>query len=102
MTQNPLERQYIAPVHHEVTGESVAEDMGTLALGKVHAGSIDRYKWGNIRGRKQKVNEDYLEALSRVFPQYFYWIMTGEMIPEAGQISPEIEKARKENSLKTG
>lgn len=63
---------------------------------------IDRYKWGNIRGRKQKVNEDYLEALAEIFPQYSYWIMTGQTIPEAGQISPEIEKARKENSLKTG
>jgi len=63
---------------------------------------IDRYKWGNIRGRKQKVNEDYLEALNQVFPQFSYWIMTGKTIPDAGQISPEIEKARSENSLKTG
>lgn len=63
---------------------------------------IDRYKWGNVRGRKQKVNEDYLEALNKTFPQYSYWIMTGKTIPEAGQISPEIEKARSENSLKTG
>lgn len=63
---------------------------------------IDRYKWGNIRGRKQKVNEDYLEALNEAFPEFSYWIMTGKTIPEAGQISPEMEKARKENSLKTG
>jgi len=63
---------------------------------------IDRYKWGNIRGRKQKVNEDYLEAINQAFPQYSYWIMTGKTIPEAGQISPEIEKARSENSLRTG
>jgi len=63
---------------------------------------IDRYKWGNIRGRKQKVNEDYLEALNQAFPQFSYWIMTGQTIPEAGQISPEMDKARSENSLKTG
>lgn len=63
---------------------------------------IDRYKWGNIRGKKQKVNEDYLEALAEAFPQFAYWLMTGMTIPEAGQISPEIEKARKENKLKTG
>ncbi|GHD43478.1 hypothetical protein SAMN05216429_102238 [Marinobacter persicus] len=63
---------------------------------------IDRYKWGNIRGRKQKVNEDYLEALNQVFPQLSYWIMTGKTIPEVGQISPEMEKARSENSLKIG
>ncbi len=63
---------------------------------------IDRYKWGNIRGRKQKVNEDYLEALNEHFPQFSYWIMTGQTIPEAGQISPGMEKARTENNLKTG
>ena len=63
---------------------------------------IDRYKWGNIRGRKQKVNEDYLEALNQAFPQFSYWIMTGQTIPKAGQISPEMEKARSTNSLKTG
>lgn len=60
------------------------------------------YKWGNFRVRKQKVNEDYLEALNQVFPQFSFWIMTWQTIPEAGQISPEMEKARKENSLKTG
>jgi len=63
---------------------------------------IDRYKWGNIRGRKQKVNEDYLEALNKTFPQFSFWIMTGQTIPEAGQISPEIEKTRSENNLKIG
>ena len=63
---------------------------------------IDRYKWGNIRERKQKVNEDYLEALNQVFPQFSFWIMTGQTIPDAEQISPEMERARKENSLKTG
>ncbi|GAA3588378.1 DNA-binding protein [Marinobacter xestospongiae] len=63
---------------------------------------IDRYKWGNIRGRKQKVNEDYLAALAEAFPQFAYWLMTGLTLPEAGQISPEMEKAHSENSLKTG
>lgn len=59
---------------------------------------IDRYKWGNIRGKKQKVNEDYLEALAKVYPQYAYWLITGNTIPEAGQISPKLEKTRAANN----
>lgn len=63
---------------------------------------IDRNKWSNIRGGKQRVNEDHIEAICEVYPQYAYWLTTGKTIPEAGQISPAIEKAREANSLKLG
>jgi transcriptional regulator with XRE-family HTH domain len=45
---------------------------------------------------------DLLEKICQEWPKYTLWLMTGKTIPEAGQISPEIEKARSENSLKTG
>ncbi|MBY6034988.1 transcriptional regulator [Marinobacter daepoensis] len=45
---------------------------------------------------------DLLEKVCQEWPKYTLWLMTGEIIPDAGQISPEIEKARSENSLKTG
>lgn len=63
---------------------------------------IDRYKWGNIRGRKQKVNEDHLDALTKEFPQFAYWLMTGATLPEQGQVSPQDEKARRDNDLEHG
>jgi len=66
------------------------------------ATGIDRNKWSNIRGGKQRANEEHIEAVCDVYPQFALWIVSGRTIPEAGQISPEIEKARKENSLKTG
>ncbi len=63
---------------------------------------IDRNKWSNIRGGKQRVNEDHIEAICKIYPQFAYWLTTGKTIPEAGQISPEIEVARKEHNLKIG
>lgn len=38
---------------------------------------------------------ELLEAVCQNWPQYTLWLMTGEVNEEAGQISPEIEKARK-------
>lgn len=39
---------------------------------------------------------ELLEAVCAQWPQYTLWLMTGQVNEEAGQISPEIEKARKE------
>ncbi|OAI25062.1 hypothetical protein A1355_20025 [Methylomonas koyamae] len=50
--------------------------------------------WVSVRNRRVRVNEDHMEGLKTVGPQYVYWVMTGETIPEAGQISPELEETR--------
>ena len=57
-------------------------------------------KLGNLRTRKQRVNEDHIEAVNKIWPEYAYWLTTGLTIPAAGQISPEIEETRKK--LHTG
>jgi len=61
---------------------------------------ITATKWGNLRTRKQRVNEDHIKAIEQLFPEYKYWIVFGETLPEAGQISPELEETRKR--LQTG
>lgn len=50
--------------------------------------------WVSVRNKRVRVNEDHIEGLKLVCPQYIYWIMTGETIPDAGQISPELEETR--------
>ncbi len=57
--------------------------------------------WGNLRTRKQRANEEHITAINKLFPEYAYWLSTGLVIPEAGQISPEIEETRR-NSLREG
>jgi transcriptional regulator with XRE-family HTH domain len=62
---------------------------------------VDRYTWTSVERGKQRVNEDHLKAIQKIAPQYLYWVMTGETLPESGQISPEIEE-KCEELLKTG
>lgn len=50
--------------------------------------------WGNLKTGKQRANEDHIEAICKIRPEFAYWVTTGLTIPEAGQISPELEEAR--------
>lgn len=64
---------------------------------------INRYTWQNIRNKPERaLKTEEIEAVISIFPEFAYWITTGKTIPEAGQISPEMENARKENNLRTG
>lgn len=50
--------------------------------------------WGNLRTGKQRANEDHIAAICKLKPEYAYWIATGLTLPQAGQISPELEATR--------
>lgn len=50
--------------------------------------------WENVENGLQKVNEDHLNAVTNRWPQYAYWLLTGKTLPDAGQISPELEEIR--------
>jgi len=64
---------------------------------------INRYTWQNIRNKPERaLKTEEIEAVVQLFPEYAYWITTGLTIPEVGQISPDLEKTRSENNLKTG
>lgn len=56
---------------------------------------VDRMKWANVKRKAQRVNQEHIEAAVKLWPEYAYWLTTGKTIPEAGQISPEIEKKRR-------
>ncbi|MEW6038403.1 MAG: helix-turn-helix transcriptional regulator [Pseudomonadota bacterium] len=55
---------------------------------------VEDYKWRAIEEERQQTNEEHITALAKIWPEYKYWIVFGETIPEAGQISPEIEETR--------
>jgi len=46
--------------------------------------------------RQPRVN--VAEKICKAFPQYTLWLMTDQTNPEAGQISPDIKKAQKDES----
>ncbi|MCQ8128311.1 hypothetical protein [Methylomonas rivi] len=67
---------------------------------------IKAMKWRNLKNTATRVNEDHLEGLKKICPQYIYWVMTGEELPESGQIRPaqdkdEEQERNKDNNLLT-
>lgn len=64
---------------------------------------IKEKRWYGIRERKVMRTEE-LEAINLMFPEYAFWLTTGDEIPEAGQISPMTKKAQRnlKNQPKAG
>ncbi|MNG33622.1 hypothetical protein D3C84_1199150 [compost metagenome] len=59
-----------------------------------HATGISRYTWQNIRNKPEReIKEVEIEALVSLYPQYAYWLVTGKIAPEIGQVSPDYEAA---------
>lgn len=56
-------------------------------------------RWKNVKAGKAELRASDIEALSRVCPEYCYWLATGQELPQAGQISPMTKKAMQ--TLKT-
>lgn len=56
---------------------------------------ISRYTWNNLKNpsRTREIKEEEITAIGSVYPQYRWWILTGETMPEVGQTSPEYDEA---------
>jgi hypothetical protein len=57
---------------------------------------IKRQTWQNLATKKQRANEDMLEAIAKIWPQYAYWIMTGKTDTKSGHTSPILERIARE------
>lgn len=57
------------------------------------AGATDYNRWVSIKRGRARVGADEVEILGKVFPQYRWWLTTGEVMPEVGQTSPEYDAA---------
>ena len=54
---------------------------------------IDRSKWYHLRNGKRRANEDDIDAIVKLAPQYALWLASGNILPEGGQTSPEYDEA---------
>lgn len=57
---------------------------------------IDREKWYALKQKKRRVNEDDINAIVKMFPNYALWLVSGTIGPECGQTSPDYDKANRE------
>ena len=55
--------------------------------------SKEYYRWSNIKRGKARVSAETIERIGSVFPQYRWWLVTGEVMPDKGQTSPEYDAA---------
>lgn len=51
-------------------------------------------RWTTVRKTGGRARAEEVEALCSVFPEYALWIASGNTLPSAGQVSPEIEEMR--------
>lgn len=66
---------------------------GPQELARLTEIPVDR--WKNIRRGRVRASTEKLDACTPLWPEYGYWLITGNTLPEAGQISSEIEETRK-------
>lgn len=50
-------------------------------------------RWANIKRRTARVGAEEVETLAKAFPNYSWWLLRGEVMPEIGQTSPEYDEA---------
>ncbi|MBV7564585.1 DNA-binding protein [Pseudomonas sp. sia0905] len=57
--------------------------------------SKDYLRWQNIKRGRARLGADEVELLGQTYPQYRWWLMTGEVMPDKGQISPDYDEANR-------
>lgn len=55
--------------------------------------SKDYVRWQSIKRGKARLGAEEVEVLGKKYPQYRWWLMTGEVMPDKGQFSPEYDQA---------
>lgn len=71
-----------------------AEELGRQAFSEVT--DIPKQTLINIEVGKSAPSGKHLAQVSKAFAKYTLWLMTGQTNDECGQVSPEIERARRE------
>ena len=61
----------------------------------VRHGEISHSRWQSVRYKDIRMSTEELEVLQAVFPQYRLWLISGEVMPESGQTSPEFDEANR-------
>lgn len=61
----------------------------------VRHGEISHSRWQSVRYKDIRMSTEELEVLQAVYPQYRLWLISGEIMPEGGQVSPEYEEANR-------
>ena len=86
-----VEKVRLVRLAEELSQDAFAREIG------MNLGTLRNYE----SGRRQSISSTELQKITTHprFKKYALWLVTGEVAPEAGQISPEIEQARIDSPL---
>lgn len=59
------------------------------------AGETDYVRWQNIKRGRARLSVEEGEILTKIYPQYALWLITGKVAPEVGQTSPDYDEANR-------
>jgi transcriptional regulator with XRE-family HTH domain len=79
-------------------GERIRPIRDSLGMGRTEFGrlvGVGRKTIENIELGRQRATEDIITEICKQWPQFAYWLVTGNSRPEYGDISPEIEEVRR-------
>ncbi|MDY0205097.1 MAG: DNA-binding protein [Pseudomonas sp.] len=74
-------------------------DRALLLLGRIslsdlaETNSKEYVRWQNIKRGSARIGATEIEELGKFFPNYRYWLISGELMPDAGQTSPAFDEA---------
>lgn len=68
--------------------------LGRLSLSDLAVTNSKEYvRWQNIKRGSARIAATEIEELGKVFPNYRYWLISGDVMPESGQTSPTYDEA---------
>lgn len=59
----------------------------------VRKSDIGYSRWKNLRHKKARLSTEEIEILVKIYPEYRWWLISGNVIPDLGQTSPEYDEA---------
>ncbi|MBA1233315.1 DNA-binding protein [Pseudomonas stutzeri] len=57
--------------------------------------SKEYVRWQSIKRGKARMSAEEIEQLGLLYPSYRWWLMTGEVMPDKGQTSPDYDEANR-------
>lgn len=54
---------------------------------------IGLVRWQTVRYKPIRMSTEEIEELVKIYPQYAFWLASGQIAPEVGQTSPDYDEA---------
>lgn len=57
--------------------------------------SKEYVRWQSVKRGRARISTEEIEQLAKLYPNYQWWIITGEVMPDKDQTSPEYDEANR-------